>query len=606
MWTRTNIINRTKLSFFSREKNKFSLAITLCSLLWLAPICCSTSVLAQAIQEDSQFSDTTGLYTELALIEQKIGPIPDSIRQGLVAIRLTYYGFQADGTVDTTRLRAGVLVVHQSIEEDIIAIFEELRRDQFPIAKIIPVNKYGLNRDTSGWDDRKSMEDNNSSAFNYRFITHSTDLSPHGLGNAIDFNPLFNPYEAYHHDGKQVEPDNAFYDQSRPGTVSDSIIVGYFDKRGWTWGGRWNNPVDYQHFDKRPGRGRKHYLMKESSLKDYFRYGDGDGSIAIYAEPYDKKQDQPEIILYKGERPIFLHYMNWMLDKSCHSLFKYKGKLSWAEFIKTDNWYLERFSQDSILSVEILNEKGIQPDFKYDPNKKLPLKGYCVQVSLPKYALSSSIDSLNKSCAAELTKYLEAAGATVFSYYLGMGDRYSSSNVLQSAIYNGAYFAFPIHLNISIGFGNQEMYDRENISSENFQTLYVPGAWKQEQMQTPIDRLHFLRALISEELPRSIELAKSIQGYLTSDLGLTPVSRQLPGPNLLEKDCIKTDYDGIYCRHIEGLNDLQCPVVYVAPFSVYNAKALSLLSNKKESVNISKKTAKAIYQGLLSWLGEAQ
>jgi hypothetical protein len=585
----TNIINRTSKKKFNALSKPFLLFFLLFMFV------CKGGI-AQAPKIDSDLRDTIGFQAELSLIEYKIGPIPDSIRQGLVALELSYYGFQQNGEADTTQLRKGVLIVHQSVQEDIVSIFAELRRDRFPIAKIIPVNKYGLNRDTTGWDDRKSMEDNNTSAFNYRFITHSTDLSPHGLGNAIDFNPLFNPYEAYHHDGKQVEPDDAFYDQSRPGTISDSILVGYFDKRGWTWGGRWNNPVDFQHFDKRPGRGRKHYLMKESSLKDYFRYGDGDGSIAIYAEPYDKKQAQPEIVLYKGERPIFLHYMHWMLDRHCHGLFKDKGKLSWVEFIKLDNWYLERFSRDSIHAVEYMNEKGIRSDFEFDKNSKLPLKGYCIQLSIQKHTKLRTIENLNENCAAHLRKLLEAAGARVFEHYLGMGTR--------DTVYNGAYLTFSMHLNISIGFGNEEMYSTAGISSENFQTLYVPGAWKQEQMQTPIDRLNFLRALISDDLPRSIELAKFIQGYLATDLGLSPVSRQLPGPNLLETDCIKTDYDGIYCRHIAGLNDLQCPVVYVAPFSVYNAKALSLLTNKKEQAQISSKTAKAIYQGILTWLGE--
>ena len=37
-------------------------------------------------------------------------------------------------------------------------------------------------------------KDNNSSAFNFRFISHTTRISKHGLGLAVDINTLYNPY----------------------------------------------------------------------------------------------------------------------------------------------------------------------------------------------------------------------------------------------------------------------------------------------------------------------------------------------------------------------------------------------------------------------------
>ena len=38
------------------------------------------------------------------------------------------------------------------------------------------------------------MSDNNSSAFNFRFISHTTKISKHGMGMAVDINTLYNPY----------------------------------------------------------------------------------------------------------------------------------------------------------------------------------------------------------------------------------------------------------------------------------------------------------------------------------------------------------------------------------------------------------------------------
>lgn len=53
------------------------------------------------------------------------------------------------------------------------------------------------------------MRDNNSSAFNFRYISYSTKLSKHALGLAVDINTLYNPYVKYVDGRRNVEPANA-------------------------------------------------------------------------------------------------------------------------------------------------------------------------------------------------------------------------------------------------------------------------------------------------------------------------------------------------------------------------------------------------------------
>lgn len=53
------------------------------------------------------------------------------------------------------------------------------------------------------------MSDNNSSAFNFRYISYSTKLSKHALGLAVDINTLYNPYVKYVDGRRNVEPANA-------------------------------------------------------------------------------------------------------------------------------------------------------------------------------------------------------------------------------------------------------------------------------------------------------------------------------------------------------------------------------------------------------------
>ena len=103
-------------------------------------------------------------------------------------------------------------------------------------------------------DDNRSMEANNSSAFNYRRVTGTATLSRHSLGAAIDINPLFNPY--LH--GGIVSPVNAtpYVDRSQdfPGKIDHTdTCYKLFRQYGWSWGGDWTGDKDYQHFSKSIG-----------------------------------------------------------------------------------------------------------------------------------------------------------------------------------------------------------------------------------------------------------------------------------------------------------------------------------------------------------------
>jgi len=158
---------------------------------------------------------------------------PKAILESQSLIDVVYYSF--DG-----REHQGQLVLDKRLENDVQKVFELLRKVRFPIKQVKPVSEYG-------WDDFRSMEDDNSSGFNYRLKTNKPEISLHGLGQAIDLNPLQNPYI----EGKLVAPPEAIYDPFKPGTIlADSEIVYLFKELGWEWGGDWIDRKDYQHFQK--------------------------------------------------------------------------------------------------------------------------------------------------------------------------------------------------------------------------------------------------------------------------------------------------------------------------------------------------------------------
>lgn len=156
-------------------------------------------------------------------------------------IRVLHYDFNED-------VRIGELIVHKDISTDIVDIFYELYEARYPIEKMVLIDEYN-------GDDNTSMADNNTSAFNYREIAGSNTLSKHSMGFAIDINPLYNPYVKTKNETTTVLPIEGkdYIDRTLPNEYyieKDDVCYKAFTKRGFTWGGSWNSLKDYQHFEK--------------------------------------------------------------------------------------------------------------------------------------------------------------------------------------------------------------------------------------------------------------------------------------------------------------------------------------------------------------------
>ena len=155
-------------------------------------------------------------------------------------LKVLHVGF--DGETHT-----GELVVNRLIADDVLDIFKQLYEAGYEIEKIRLIDEYDA-------DDEKSMSDNNSSAFNFRYISYSTKLSKHALGLAIDINPFYNPYITYNKDGSEkVSPANASTYADRAASFpykidENDLCYQLFKEHGFTLGWHWNSRKDYQHF----------------------------------------------------------------------------------------------------------------------------------------------------------------------------------------------------------------------------------------------------------------------------------------------------------------------------------------------------------------------
>lgn len=168
----------------------------------------------------------------------------------LAYLEVLHYNF--DGTVSK-----GELICNKKLSKDLLRILKELYDEKYPIEKIRLADEYG-------GDDDKIMADNNSSCFNYRVIANTNVISLHGLGRAIDINPLYNPYIV----GEKIMPENAAPYADRTKAFEHKIdendkCYKIFKAHGWLWGGDWVNSKDYQHFYK-PVSGIKKLIKKIS------------------------------------------------------------------------------------------------------------------------------------------------------------------------------------------------------------------------------------------------------------------------------------------------------------------------------------------------------
>lgn len=162
----------------------------------------------------------------------------------LSVVSFSYLDFQG-------RNQDGKIVVLDAVAPRVLRIFQALKDRGFPLAKAKPMEAYD-------GDDNASMADDNSSSFNHRVVEGSSRLSLHAYGAAIDLNPVENPFLTFSGANIAVAPPagTAFVNRRphRPGKADHAgmaeEVVALFAANGFSnWGGNWDDPIDYQHFD---------------------------------------------------------------------------------------------------------------------------------------------------------------------------------------------------------------------------------------------------------------------------------------------------------------------------------------------------------------------
>jgi hypothetical protein len=157
-------------------------------------------------------------------------------------LHLRYLGF--DG-----RSRVGTMVVNATVVASVVRVFATLYAKRFPLHSMVPESNFQ-------GQDPASMAADNTSGFNCRYAvtTGPKQWSVHAYGEAIDVNPVQNPY--VFNGVAQPVAGKAYIDRSdvRAGMAEvGGVLNDAFASVGWFWGGRWNASPDYQHFSSTGG-----------------------------------------------------------------------------------------------------------------------------------------------------------------------------------------------------------------------------------------------------------------------------------------------------------------------------------------------------------------
>jgi hypothetical protein len=166
-------------------------------------------------------------------------PVPLS---QLRVLTLSYFGF--DGRVHTGRL-----VVNQNAAAPLARVFSRLYELHFPIRHMRLADAYGPSRSqpadgdiTAAFECRQAVPSPCTGG------TGTGSWSEHAYGEALDLNPVENPYVGC---GRTRDRSSRRYldrSQHRPGMVTPAVVQA-FRSIGWGWGGDWSGSTkDYMHF----------------------------------------------------------------------------------------------------------------------------------------------------------------------------------------------------------------------------------------------------------------------------------------------------------------------------------------------------------------------
>lgn len=112
-----------------------------------------------------------------------------------------------------------------------------------------------------------------------------------------------------------------------------------------------------------------------------------------------------------------------------------------------------------------------------------------------------------------------------------------------------------IHYNV-----DEKNTDWINPGNKNFTMAFIGGGMTADNFSKPINKVHFLRLLISDQLTESERLSALTVKQFSSKMGI-PIA-QRSDADYLRDNCMKTPSNGVFCRNLALCRTINSVLVY--------------------------------------------
>ncbi len=359
------------------------------------------------------------------------------------------------------------------------------------------------------------------------------------------------------------------------------------------------------------------YLIKEDLLYNHFSIGK-EGEITLYANAFDKENEEPEcriypaeikavaqlltvlppdsaLIFYKekknkkiNELPAFQKYLTPPSPSKPDTLKPLKGKRIAIDpgHIEADMKMAEL--EGKFIKIKASNETGLVPLSFNEANltlatarllsEKLTNEGATVFITRPLPGigmLGKTFEEWYNNDRVNTTMEEVKAGRidSVFAYYI-------LNEASREEVYQRLYVpidlrvraekinAFRPDLTVIIHYNvhgpNWEQRDEENYlkpTEKNYCMTFVPGSFKGNELYKIEDRCAFLRLLLTPDLKESIAFSHKITQEFVQKLGVPPVTER-DSLGYLNNSCILTSNPGVYARNLNLTRNIKGVLCY--------------------------------------------
>jgi hypothetical protein len=126
---------------------------------------------------------------------------------------------------------------------------------------------------------------------------------------------------------------------------------------------------------------------------------------------------------------------------------------------------------------------------------------------------------------------------------------------------------------------------------------FIGGGMTADNFSKTINKIHFLRLLLSDQLNQSEKLASLTVNQFNKELRIPIAQKQ--DADYLRDNCLKTNSSGVFCRNLALCRMINSPLVYGEALYQDNIKECNQLYKNYEIDH--QKVPKRIYETALSY-----